>query len=419
MGHRATQRRRWSTILSAENGAGTRSKVSSIALVSSNALSLTNFRGPLIKAMVGAGAKVWALAPDYTEAQRAKLRELGANPVDISLNRTGMHPLRDLMDTVRLARLLRRLSPDAVLGYFIKPVIYGSIAAWLARVPRRFALVAGMGYVFTPAGDRESFGRRALRVAVSFLYRLGFAACELVFFHNEDDRTQVVEAGLVQRSKTILIAGTGVDLQHFRAAPLGPEPTRFLLIARLLREKGIYEFVDAARIVKQTYPDTEFHLVGGLDSNPGGLTAEVVHGWANEGLLTWSGHVDDVRDAIAGCHVFVLPSYREGKPRSTQEALACGRAVVTTDVPGCRDTVLDGINGFLVPARDADALANAFINFVNNPDLAREMGARSRLMAEERFDIHRINSFLTASLGIRTPAARESAGAKGLQGSLQ
>lgn len=383
----------------------------SLAMISSIAFSIPNFRGPLVLALVASGVRVYALAPDYDEKTRAAVRALGAEPVDIAMERTGMRPGADLLNAFRLYLLIRRLRPDLTFAYFVKPVIYGSLAAALAGVPRRFAMVAGLGYAFTPDGSRESLKRKALRATVSFLYRMALRMCERVFFQNGDDVAQFVRSGLIDPAKVVEVRGSGVDLDRLAFVPPVEGPPTFLLMARLLREKGICEYVAAARMVRQRHPETRFVLLGGSDPNPGGLGNEEVAAWAKEGVIEWHGHVDDVRPWIAQSSVYVLPSYREGKPRSTQEAMAMGRAVITTDAPGCRDTVDEGINGFLVPVRDANALAAAMLRFVENPALVASMGRESRRLAEERFDVVKINAVILDTMGIGNDAAHASSGA--------
>lgn len=372
-----------------------------IALISSKASSLLNFRGPLIRDLVDAGVEVYALAPDYDQDLRTLVRALGAVPVDFSLSRTGMNPLRDGLDIVRLAMVLRRLRLDMSFCYFIKPVIYGTLAAWLAGVPRRFALIAGLGFVFTPSGAQLSWKRRVLRNGVEGMYRLALRRAERVIFQNEDDLTEFVEGGLVSRAQAVCVRGTGVDLTEWTSAPPVTEPVTFLLAARLLREKGIVEYAEAARRVKAKYPTARFVLLGGLDPNPGGLGRAEVESWVTEGLLEWPGYVE-VKPWLAQASVYVLPSYyREGVPRSTQEALAMGRPVITTDAPGCRETVVDGENGFLVPVRDVEALAERMLWFVEHPEAIGPMGVQSRRLAEERFDVRQINRRVMALLGVQ------------------
>lgn len=365
-----------------------------IAIVSIQAFSLLNFRGPLITALVAAGVRVYALAPDYDEELRRQLRALGAEPVDYDFARTGMNPVRDGINMFKLALVLHRLRPDVVFSYFIKPVIFGTLAAWLARVPHRVGLVAGLGYVFTDTGEAWSHKRRLLHFIVSWLYRLSLGRAQRVVFQNQDDIAEFVQAGLVDSMKVVHIGGTGIDLKEWAVTPLCTQPITFILAARLLREKGIVQYAEAARLVKAQYPSVRFLLLGGLDTNPGGLQEIEVQAWVDEGLLEWNGHVP-VKPWLAQASVYVLPSYyREGVPRSIQEAMSMGRAVITTDAPGCRETVVNGVNGFLVPVRDVDALAIAMLRFVERPDLIETMGVESRRLAEIRFDVNVLNTKL-------------------------
>ena len=372
-----------------------------VAIISSQAFSLINFRGPLIRQLVEENIRVLALAPDFDEGLRGEVSALGAQPVDFSLQRTGMSPWRDLLDTVRLAILLHRLRPDVALAYFIKPVIFGTLSAWLAGVPRRIAMIEGLGYVFSASDKGESLKRRLLRFVVSHLYKVALARATTVVFLNEDDRSEFSRLGLVRHENSFVLGGIGVDLDDWCVAPPIPSPPTFLLAARLLREKGIAEFVSAARLLKLHVPQARFVLLGGLESNPGGIALAEVECWVAEGLLEWPGHVQ-VQPWLRQASVFVLPSYyREGVPRSIQEAMAMGRPVITTDAPGCRETVVDGENGFLVPVRDVAALAGAMLKFVEQPSLVEDMGRRSRQMAEARFDVRRANSRLLDIIGVK------------------
>lgn len=378
-----------------------------IALITSQAFSLVNFRGPLIHDLVAAGLEVHALAPDYDEGLRQQVRELGATPVDYSLSRAGMNPLQDLRGLFSLWRVLRRIQPDITLAYFIKPVIYGTLAAWLARVPRRYALITGLGYAFVDTGRSPGARSKLLRWLATSLYRLALGRADLVFFQNDDDLQLFVQGGQVRTEQAHRVNGTGVDLEHWSIAPPITAPPTFLLAARLLREKGILEYVAAARQVRQQHPRARFILLGDTDPNPGSITAEKVQAWVDEGLLEWPGHVE-VQPWLAQASVYVLPSfYREGVPRSTQEAMAMGRPVITTDAPGCRETVEHGRNGFLVPVRDAEALAQAILRFIEEPTLIETMGQESRRLAEERFDVHKINQHMMEVMEIPTTTAEQ------------
>lgn len=353
--------------------------------------------------MTQKGLRVYALAPDFDATTRAAVRELGAEPVDISLERTGMSIGRDVADILRLTRTLRQLKPGLVFCYFVKPVIYGTIAAWLSGVSRRYSLVAGLGYVFAPSDidAKKSFRRRLLRMLVSALCGTAFRLNRRVFLQNDDDLDILCSAGVLPRDKAVLVNGTGVDLEYFAFKPPVVTPITFILIARLLREKGIVEYVEAARRIKRSHPDARFILAGDLDSNPSGLREQEVRSWINEGTIEWPGKVIDVREWLVQSSVFVLPSYyREGKPRSTQEALAMGRPIITTNAPGCRDTVEDGVNGFQVPVRNISALEAAMRQFLDNPALIASMGVASRRLAARDYDVHQINDQMLEVMGI-------------------
>jgi glycosyltransferase involved in cell wall biosynthesis len=364
-----------------------------ITIISSQAFSQINFRGPLIKKLVQSGNTVYALAPDFDDTLRRQINELGATPVDFSMSRTGMSPLLDISDTIRLAGLLRQLKPSITLAYFIKPVIFATLAAWFVGVPRRIGLIEGLGYVFTPGNRYFSFKRRLLRSIVSILYRVALRRAHAVIFLNSDDIEEFTKRNIVSASKAIKIGGIGVDLKEWPLSPPVIEPVTFLLAARLLLEKGITEYAEAARLLKLRHNSARFILLGGLDSNPGGLPEEQINDWVAQGILEWPGHVD-VKPWLAQASVFVLPSYREGVPRSTQEAMAMGRPVITTDVPGCRETVEEGVNGFFVPCRNSEALAQAMLRFITQPELIRTMGLASRSLAEQRFDVEVINTHM-------------------------
>jgi glycosyltransferase involved in cell wall biosynthesis len=339
------------------------------------------------------GVCVYALAPDYDDDLRLKVVDLGAQPVDFSLSRTGVNAVRDALDTVRLAFLLRRLRPDVTLCYFIKPVIFGTLAAWMAGVPHRVAMIEGLGYVFTSNGQIETLQRKVLRGLVIQLYRMALAHAHKIIFLNQDDIDEFLEAGLLQQCKVVKLGGIGVNLADWPCSQPAKEPITFLLAARLLREKGIVEYVSAAKIVKSRHPAARFVLLGGLDCNPGSLSETEVNTWVAQGLVEWPGHVA-VQPWLAQASVYVLPSYREGVPRSTQEAMAMGLPVITTNVPGCRETVDHGVNGLLVPVRDVPALAASMLHLIERPELIPAMGLESRRLAEERFDAAKINARL-------------------------
>lgn len=371
-----------------------------IAVVSNAAESLLRFRGPLLEMLVARGHRVFVLAPQYSDAERRALQAMGVTPDTIKVERTGQNPFADLGTLRDLTRWFHRERPDVSLTYFIKPNIYGGLAAAIAGVPRRIAMVEGLGYLFTDNG-RETAKKRLARTVAVMLLRGALRRAHRVLFLNPDDRAEFIARRIVTPERAALLGGIGVDLDAYAEAPVSTSPITFLMIGRMLREKGLIEYVGAARLVRERYPEVRCLLVGGLDANPGGLSEEAVRALMADGAVTWLGEQEDVRSMIRMSSVYVLPSYREGVPRSTQEAMAMGRAVVTTDVPGCRETVVVGRNGFMVPPRDARGLAEAMMRFCAEPALAARMGRQSRIMAEERFDVIKVNERIYDILSAR------------------
>lgn len=371
-------------------------------LVGGFAESLLNFRGALIDELLRNGVEVHVAAPGLDEGEVAQaLRERGAIPHTIPLQRTGMNPMADMGAFFSLWRLMTRLQPGVFLGYTIKPVIYGLLAARLAGVKRRYALITGLGYAFQdqPVGAKA----RLVSGVARRLYRLALRCAHRVFFQNPDDEALFRTLGLMDGgTPSEVVNGSGVDTGYFSYVPVAEGKTVFLMIARLLVAKGVREYAQAAAQLRQQHPHVSFQLAGWLDDGPDSIAADELAAWVASGTLEYLGRLADVRPALSGCTVYVLPSYREGTPRTVLEAMATGRAVITTDTPGCRETVIDGDNGYLVPMADSDALASAMRRFIAAPDLARDMGERSRVIAEEKYDVHRVNAAMLRGMGIES-----------------
>ena len=369
---------------------GRRSAHQRVVLLGAFAPSLVRFRGPLIEAMAGRGHRVFAASPGIDETIAQQLRALGATPVDVPLVRASLNPFSALATYRALRDIFVRLRPDVVIAYTITPVTIGALAARAAQVGRFVALVTGLGYAFTAGREPR---RLLTRLAAWLLYRRAFRAVSVAVFQNVDDRREFARLRLLPRDlPTGLVNGSGVDVGHFSPAPLPSDPN-FLMIARFLKDKGIREFAEAGAQLKREHPAVQLRLVGWLDRSPDAIDAAELQRIEDRGIENL-GELADVRPAIAACSVYVLPSYREGTPRSVLEAMAMGRAIVTTDAPGCRETVIDGVNGFLVPPRDAAALLVALRKFVDRPALAAEMGAASRRMAEEKFAVEAVNQVM-------------------------
>lgn len=358
---------------------------------------LTRFRGPLLRAMVAAGHDVWVATPDAPPPAPTALAEMGVSHRRVSLDRTGMSPARDLRDVAALAAWLRELRPDIVFAYGAKPITVGLGAAARARVPRRFAMLAGLGYAFVRDG-RRSPARALARSAQLLLYRRAFAACRRVVFHNVEDRDELVRRQVVPRERTVVVDGSGVDTEAFPFHPAPVAPPRFLYVGRLLRSKGVEELVRAAGPLRAEVPTAEVHLVGALDRNPDRLEVAELERAAARGDVVLHGQVDDVRPYLEKASVFVLPSYREGLPRSALEALSTGRACIVADVPGCREVVHPGRTGALVPARDEGALAEAMVAYARDPERVRREGLAARREAERRFAVEIVTAAMMQAL---------------------
>lgn len=363
--------------------------------------SIISFRGELVASLQSKGIQVHVAAPGLGpgEPVRVQLEALGLHVHHIPMQRTGTNPLADLQTLWSLWWLIRKVDPHHVLGYTIKPVIYGSLAARLAGVPHRFALITGLGYAFQQQGDGG-----ALQALVQHLYVLALAQVKCVFFQNPDDQALFRQRALVAPdARTCVVNGSGVDLAAFGVVALPSGPPSFLLVARLLGDKGVREYAQAASRIKVLHPNVRCLLVGWIDTNPDAIKQHELDAWVANGTLEFLGRLSDVRPAIAKCTVYVLPSYREGTPRTVLEAMAMGRAIITTDTPGCRETVVNGQNGLLVPVQSVDALEQAMLKFIQNPGLAATMGKRARQVAEDKYDVHKVNEVILQAMGIAQP----------------
>lgn len=362
-----------------------------ILLVSPSALVLVQFRADFIRALRRAGHEVCVIVPDETVALNDAILSLGVTLRHLATSRTGVNPLTEWRAVRRLRTDIREFNPEVILGYTHKGILYSGLALPRRASVRFYGMLAGLGVVFTGFGWKKSVAQGVFRCA----YRIATRGMRGIFFLNPDDERQMRDGGFVASGvPTRIVPGEGVSLDAYPAAPVPSGPVSFLMIARLLRDKGVLEYLRAAEIVRRRHPSVSFHLVGALDANPASLTEQGLAVFVKAGHVVYHGAQKDVVPYLRDCSVYVLPSYREGLPRSTMEAMSTGRAVVTTDVPGCRETVVEGVNGFIVPPRDAEALAAAMIRFVETPSLAVDMGAESLRMVRERFEIGRINALL-------------------------
>lgn len=407
-----------------------------ILIIGGISLSLVKFRGPLIRAVLANGHNVTACAGEARGDITQMLTSWGVGFRPVNLARAGINPLGDLRTCRQLYRVIQQENPDIVLAYTIKPVIWGGIAARLARVPRIYSLITGLGYAFmqhaeaaanipasSPSGQFTAWSQffkspsrtrcpakqRMASCVAKHLYKRSLKYSRKVFFQNPDDRAEFASAGLVGLDKTVVVNGSGVDIAHFAPTP-PPEKPIFLLVARLLADKGVREYADALRMLNGVDKGL---LVGNLDPNPASISQATLDAWIDGGIIDHLGHLDDVRKAYEQCSVYVLPSYREGTPRTVLEAMAMGRPIITTDAPGCRETVRlagggqsaadklkIGANGILIPPRDAGTLAAAMRFFIDHPGQIAIMGRESRRYAEERYDVHKVNAVILKEMSL-------------------
>jgi len=358
-----------------------------ILIALNTAWNLVNFRAGLIRALVAQGYEVVAVAPD--DAYSERLAGLGCRFVALPMDNQGTHPGRDLLLFFRFLKLLHREQPDVFLGYTAKPNIYGSLAASLRGVPV-VNNIAGLGAVFIQDGW--------LVRLVRGLYRVALSRSAKVFFQNNDDRSLFINARMVKAEVSDLLPGSGIDLTRFTStvdkyglpysARNGGNNFRFILIARMLKDKGVGEYVAAAKIIRARYPQAQCCLLGFVDAlNPAAISRAEIDAWVAQGNVLYLGVSDDVRVEIAGADCIVLPSYREGTPRTLLEAAAMGKPIITTDAVGCREVVDDGVNGYLCKVRDAEDLAATMLRMIELSLSERAtMGAAGRKKMELQFD---------------------------------
>jgi glycosyltransferase involved in cell wall biosynthesis len=357
--------------------------------------------------MVASGHEVIGAAPEETRGVAEEMAKMKVRFAPVALSRTGLNPLVDGLSLLRLRTLYKRERPDMVLSYTIKPVVLGSLAASSAGVPHIYALITGLGAAFHTGGKKGLL----LRLIAIQVYRVALARCEKVFVQNQEIADLFARENMVRAEKIVIVRGSGVDTVHFAFCPLPAGSPVFLFLGRMLRDKGVRELVAAARLVKAKIPEARFILVGQTDPNPACLSEAELGLWRQEGIVECFPFQDDVRPYLRDCSVLVLPSYHEGLPRSVLEAMSTGRAVITTDTIGCRETVANastgagdqaairrGRNGFLVPTRDVESLAAAMELLARDRPLAEAMGLEGRRIAQDEFDVEKVNASMLKAM---------------------
>ncbi|MDH1689972.1 glycosyltransferase family 4 protein [Acinetobacter junii] len=377
-----------------------------IILIGNTSSTMLGFRSNLIKELIGNHYEVYAFVCEYSEEHLKKISQLGAKPVIYKMKRGGLNPFADLKTIIELKNKIGDIKPDIIFSYFTKPVVYGSLAARLSHTPKIIGMIEGLGTPFTIHKNGQSLKVKLMRFIQVSLYKIVFPFLDKIIFLNPDDPIDLIQKNKIKSKKNAvqLLGPIGLNLQEYEYKKWDEtQQVSFIFIARLLAEKGIFEYLEAAKIVKHKYPNVTFKIIGGLDTeNPYGLTKQELDEVIATGVIEYPGFVTDVAKRIQDSAVFVLPSYyREGVPRSTQEAMAIGRPVITTDVPGCRETVVDGLNGFLVPKWDLQALADKMCYFIENPEFINIMGLESYKIAQENFDVSKVNKKLIEIMGLK------------------
>ena len=365
-----------------------------ILVISPKNKTVFNFRGDLIRDMIANGHQVYVTGPNRDFVQ--DIMALGATEFfEVPLVKDNTSVFGDLAYFRKLRNVIQKIRPHLVFGYTIKPVIYGSLAARSCGVKQIYAMVTGLGRVYASGGLKA----KAVRLITKVLYKLAFLCCDKVIFQNGDDITELVQQHYLPQHKTVQVNGSGVNMERFRQTAL-PEQPVFLMVSRVIREKGVMEYCQAARSVKKTCPYARFILLGGLDTSIGALKMEDIQPYIDDGSIEFPGEVKDPVAFYQQCSVFVLPSYyREGLPRTLLEAMSCGRAIITTDWPGCREPVEDGVNGFMIPVRDAEILAQRMETLAKDSALAERMGAAAYETCRRKYEVSIINAQMRKTIG--------------------
>jgi glycosyltransferase involved in cell wall biosynthesis len=357
-----------------------------IAVLSSHTSSLFWFRMDMMKDFIKNGHSVIALGSEPEEVWKKRFKEHNIDYRQIYVERNGVNPLKDLKTLRSLISFMKKERPEKIFAYQAKTVVYGSIAAKLNGISEVYPLIAGLGSIFRGNGLKNNIVKTIMKIEY-------WAACQFskkVFFQNQDDKNEFIHNGLVKDKKTVIINGSGVNLEKFKPTPLPQEPA-FLFIGRLIKDKGIMEYLEACKELKAKYPQVRCLLVGPFDSNPSALKPEELTSYVESGIIEYFGEQSDVRPFISQCSTYLLPSYHEGTPKTVLEAMAMGRAIITSDAPGCRETVIEGLNGYLVKVKDIQGLISKMEYLIYNQDICKNMGEESLKIAREKYNVKAVN----------------------------
>ncbi len=366
-----------------------------IAVLSSHTSSLFWFRLDMMKDFIKHGHSVIALGSESELDWKSKFAENEIQYKQFFVERNGINPISDLKTYRELSQFMKVEKPDKVFAYQAKTVVYGSMAAKANGITEVYPLIAGLGSIFRGEGLKN----KIIRTIMKTEYHLACNASKKAFFQNNDDKNEFITNGLIQENKIVIINGSGVNLEKFKSEPL-PNTPAFLFIGRLIKDKGVIEYLEACKQIKGEYPNVRCLLVGPYDTNPSALKPDEIQPYIEQGIIEYFGEQSDVRPYIKQCSTYVLPSYHEGTPKTVLEAMAMGRSIITTDAPGCRETVIDGYNGFLVPIKDIDALVEKMKILLEDTLTNKLMGERSLKIAKEKYDVKLVNKSIMETMDL-------------------
>lgn len=364
-----------------------------IIIVSPKNRTVYNFRGDLIEEIKKKGHHVIVTGPDQTDIE--KILNLKVQFVEIPFNKKSFNVFGDIKYFFKLIKLFLKEKPDVTLSYTIKPVIYGSIAARMAGVKNINSMITGGGYLFVSS----SLKSKIIKIPAKMFYRLACWSSKNIIFQNKDDLKEFVDLRIVKKEKCKLVNGSGVNMKKFTPSPF-PEVVTFFMLSRIIEGKGIKEYLEAAKVIKKEYPNTRFMLLGGVEKSTDSLGYNFLKPYIDAKIIDYYQETDNVKEFYEQCSVYVLPSYREGTPRTVLEAMAMARPVITTDVPGCRETVVNNKNGFLIPAKKSNPLVEKMKYYIKNQNRIKEMGIESYNICLEKFDVDKVNKQMLDHMGI-------------------
>lgn len=366
-----------------------------IVLLGTTTHAAIHFRGALIKMLVQLKHTVYVFCSDYTPETRLKIEELGGIPLDSPFQRLNLNPISNMIALYRFYKQLKSLSPDIILSYFVTPIVFGTLAAKLAGIHYKVAMIEGLGYAFTQRPDKKNIKSILIKYTQIFLYKLILPLANSIIVLNPDDLDELKNKYHIKLPQTIVLGGIGVPDHFFQDSIPPTAPITFTFIGRLLNDKGIREYIEAAQLTHARHKEVHFHIVGDVDPlNPSSLSPSIIEKLNHSCNIKFIGHTNNIIQEINHSSVVVLPSYREGFPRVIQEAMALGRPIITTDVPGCRQTISDQTEGFLVPPFSAEAVAERMEFFIQNPDKIIAMGKNAHLTAMQKYNSHGVTSKL-------------------------